>query len=166
MEKKKQRGYREGEKQFVIFKIGDEEYGVEILQAREIVRYQKLTRVPNSPDFVLGVCNVRGQIIPIVDLRERFGLAGKPKEQERRIITVQVEEEIIGLLVDEVVEVVWLPVDNIEAPPPIAGGIEREYLKGVGKLDEQLIIILDLEKILTTNEVEEIKKMDSEEEGF
>ncbi len=165
MEKTNLKSYREGEKQFVVFKIADEHFGVEIFQAREIVRPQAITRVPNAPSFVLGVCNIRGQIVPIVDLRERFNLGGEALEDERKIITVDVEGNDIGILVDEVTEVIWMPEDDIEPPPSIAGGIDREYLKGIGKAHGKLLVILDLEKILSPKEIQEMESTDFRGEG-
>ncbi|AZR72368.1 hypothetical protein BBF96_02540 [Anoxybacter fermentans] len=134
--------------QYVVFQIDNEEFGVEILQTKEIHPYTKITRVPNAPHFVKGVINIRGEIIPVVDLRDRFGLKKSEIQKNTRIITVLVRDYEVGLLVDSVKEVLWIDDSAIEPPPSVAGGIEKEYLKGVGKIGDRLIVLLNIEKIL------------------
>jgi purine-binding chemotaxis protein CheW len=138
--------------QLVSFKLREEEFGVNILQVQEIIRMQEITNVPNAPDFVEGVINLRGRVIPIVDLRKRFGLEAKEHSKATRIIVVMIDQVTVGLIVDEVSEVLRIPEDTVEPPPPIVAGIEADYIKGVGKLEDRLLILLDLNKILSQEE--------------
>ncbi|GAB6886666.1 chemotaxis protein CheW [Desulfothermus okinawensis JCM 13304] len=145
--------------QLVSFKLGDEEFGVDIMQVQEIIRMQNITSVPNAPDFVEGVINLRGRVIPIIDLRKRFGLEEKSHDKATRIIVVKVEEITVGLVVDEVSEVLRIPIDTVEPPPPIVAGVESEYIKGVGKLEDRLLILLDLTKTLSKEEKASLQMM-------
>jgi purine-binding chemotaxis protein CheW len=138
--------------QLVSFKLREEEFGVDILQVQEIIRMQEITNVPNAPSFVEGVINLRGRVIPILDLRKRFGLEAKEHSKTTRIIVVMIGQVTVGLIVDEVSEVLRLPEDTVEPPPPIVAGIESDYIKGVGKLEDRLLILLDLNKILSGEE--------------
>jgi purine-binding chemotaxis protein CheW len=113
---------------------------------------QEITNVPNAPNFVEGVINLRGRVIPIVDLRKRFGLEAKEHSKATRIIVVMIDQVTVGLIVDEVSEVLRIPEDTVEPPPPIVAGIEADYIKGVGKLEDRLLILLDLNKILSQEE--------------
>src|SRR5215831_1044102 len=123
--------------QVVSFKIGDEEFGLDILRVQEIIRIQELTRVPNSPNFVDGVINLRGKVIPVVALRKRFGLEQIPHDKQTRIVVVEVNGTVLGFIVDSVSEVLRIPAETVE-PPPRLGKVEREYVSGVGKLDNRL----------------------------
>ena len=120
-----------------------------------------ITKVPKSPEFVEGVINLRGRVIPIINLRKRFGLENKEKDKQTRIVVVNIEGKILGLVVDAVSEVLRLPADTIEPPPPMVSGVEAEYISGVGKLDNKLLILLDLNKILTSKEREMLEKVSS-----
>jgi purine-binding chemotaxis protein CheW len=138
--------------QLVSFKLRDEEFGVDILQVQEIIRMQEITNVPNAPQFVEGVINLRGRVIPVVDLRKRFSLEAKEHSKATRIVVVKIGQITVGLIVDEVSEVLRIPEDTVEPPPPIVAGIESDYIKGVGKLEDRLLILLDLNKILSQEE--------------
>lgn len=138
--------------QLVTFRLGKEEFSMDILKVQEIIRHMDLTRVPRTPDFVDGVINLRGRVIPVLDLRKRFGLPEGERTNETRIIVVDVDNRTVGLKVDAVSEVLRLPADTVEAPPSLVTGIESDYIKGVGKLDGRLIILLDVAKILTRTE--------------
>jgi purine-binding chemotaxis protein CheW len=135
--------------QLVTFRLGEEEYSLDILKVQEIIRHMELTRVPRTPEFVDGVINLRGKVIPVLDLRKRFGLAGSERTAETRIIVVDVDHITVGLKVDAVSEVLRLPSDRVDPPPSIVAGAESDYIKGVGKLDGRLIILLDVSRILT-----------------
>jgi len=145
--------------QLVVFKIGKEEFGVPISEVREIVRLIPITPVPRAPDFVEGVVNLRGQILAIIDLAKRLKLTPSPRSDRSRIIVIEFEGNIIGMIVDEVMEVLRLASENIDkAPELITAEIHEEYLKGVGKLGDRLLILIDLARVFSPEEVEDIKK--------
>lgn len=151
----------EQEIQLVIFRLGAEEYGVPITQVREINLLTKPTKIPNSPAFLEGVINLRGQIIPVVDLKKRFAIDQSEYTKDARIMIVEVNESVIGVIVDEVLEVLRLPASSIEPPPPVIAGITAAYLDGVGKLDDRLFILLNMDKVLTVSEQEELEQVES-----
>lgn len=134
--------------QLVSFNIGDEEFGVDILQVQEINRMLEVTKVPNAPEYVDGVINLRGKVIPIIDLRRRFGMPRKEHDKHTRIVVVELRGKVVGFVVDAVREVLRIPRDVTEPPPAIAGSDTDEYITGVGKLEDRLLILLDLEKAL------------------
>jgi len=142
-----------GELQLVSFKIGSEEFGVDILKVQEINRMVEITRVPQAPHYVEGVINLRGKVIPIVDLRKRFSLELKEHDKNTRIVVVDIGGNIMGMIVDSVSEVLRLPSNTIEPPPEIVTGINSEYIKGVAKLDDRLLIFLDLSKVIDMEEI-------------
>jgi purine-binding chemotaxis protein CheW len=136
--------------QLVIFNLGVEEFGVNIMQVQEIIRMPDITRIPRSPEYVKGVINLRGKIIVVMDLDRRFGMNETEMTDESRIVVVDIDGTIIGLVVDSVSEVIRLKGSNIEQTPEIiTQKINAEYLKGVGKMDDRLLILLNLENILT-----------------
>lgn len=146
--------------QLVIFQLGGEEFGVEIMQVQEIIRMPDITRIPQSPEFVEGVINLRGKIIVVINLDTRFGLDLKELDENSRIIIVEVGETVVGMIVDSVSEVLRLPTTNVEpAPEIIKAKIHADYLKGVGKLDDRLLILLDLEKVLSEEEMTDISSI-------
>ena len=149
MQVKKENESKKEVLQLVTFRLGTEEYSLDILSVQEIIRHMHLTKVPRTPDFVEGVINLRGRVIPVLDLRKRFGMSSEDRTNETRIIVVDVDDKTVGLKVDAVSEVLRLPAASVEPPPSIIMGVESEYIKGVGKLDGRLIILLDVAKILT-----------------
>lgn len=134
--------------QLVSFHVGGEEFGLDILRVHEIIRIQALTRVPNSPDFVDGVMNLRGKIIPVVALRKRFGIEPAETDKQTRIVVVEIKGTVLGFIVDAVSEVLRIPVDTLE-PPPRLGKVEREYVSAVGKLPDRLLILLDVDRLMS-----------------
>ena len=143
------------EQQLVVFGLGKEEFGIDISRVREIVRMQDITSIPQSMDFVEGIVNLRGQIVPIVDLCKRFVVADRSDSDDgdRRIIVVNIGEQNIGILVDGVSEILRVPDESIEATPPIvSSGVSSEFIKGVAKVDSRLIIFLDLDRIFSDEE--------------
>ena len=138
--------------QLVSFKIGDEEFGVDILKVQEINRSLEVTRVPNAPEYVDGVINLRGKVIPIIDLRRRFGLERKEHDKNTRIVVVELKGDVIGFVVDAVNEVLRIPRSVTEPPPPVTSGIDQDYITAVGKLEDRLLILLDMEKVLLVGE--------------
>lgn len=142
--------------QLVSFKIGDAEFGVDILRVQEINKMMDLTTVPNTPIFVEGVVNLRGRIIPVLNLRSRLGLEVKEYDSETRIIVVELIDKTIGFIVDEVKEVLRIPKSITEQPPEIVSGVDAEYITAIGKLEDRLLILLDLTKILSSSEQESL----------
>lgn len=135
--------------QLVSFMIGKEEFGVDILKVQEINRMFQITKVPNSPDYVDGVINLRGRVIPVIDLRAKLGMERKEHDKDTRIIVVELAGRTIGFIVDRVKEVLRIPGSIIEPPPSMVAGMNAEYITAVGKLEDRLLILLDLEKVLT-----------------
>ena len=144
--------------QFVIFCLDGAEFGVPIGQVVRIVRLVEITRVPRAPNFLEGVINLRGEIVPVIDLKKRFGLEnGTEYGDKARILIVEVPDDegrqLVGMLVDAVTEIRWLPASAVGAPPPMVAGISPAYLAGVGQVDDRLVVILDLDRVLCTEEM-------------
>lgn len=144
----------------IVFRLKNEEYGVDVQQVRSIERLEHITRVPNAPDFIKGVINLRGVVTPVIDLRKRFGMEQAAYTDQNRIIIVKMGEIEVGLIVDAANDVIDIPLDQVEATPEIVGGVEAEYLTGVAKLGSRLLILLNLEKVLMINEVEQLEKLE------
>jgi len=143
--------------QLVTFNLLGEEFGLPILDVREIIRMVEVTPVPHAPNFVEGVINLRGQILPVIDLRKRFGLEMKEMDDSTRIVVVEIRSSLIGLIVDGVKEVLRIPADTIAPPPQIvANGIGAEYIKGIGHYNEMMIILIDLKKVFNESEMESL----------
>ena len=137
--------------QFLTFRIGRESYGISIRHVLEIVTIQKITEVPDMPGYVRGVINLRGQVIPVMDVRLRFQMDFRDYDDRTCVVVVQHGELVVGLVVDTVAEVSTIPEENI-APPPRSGRAESErYFQGLGKIDDKIKILLDLERLLTTD---------------
>ena len=147
------------EVQLVVFKIGEEEFGVEINQVREIVKLVSITRMPKAPVFIEGVVNLRGQIITVIDLAKRLELPSTGKTDSTRIMVVEVGEDTVGMIVDSVSEVLRLSTDNIEDTPSLIDTeVHEQYLRGVGKSEDRLLILLDLNEVLSTEEIKHMSK--------
>ncbi|WP_412710084.1 chemotaxis protein CheW [Atrimonas thermophila] len=146
------------ELQLVAFRLGKETYAVDIQQVQEIIRMQQITAVPGAPFFVEGVINLRGRIIPVIDLRKRLGLPQGEKTDEVRIVVVEIPPHKVGMVVDAVEEVLRLSMEDIEPPSTLVASVDEQYLKGVGKTGDRLVVLLDLEAILK-------KEKDSEKQG-
>lgn len=148
------------ESKVVVFTLGKEEYGVEIEKVRTIERMLPMTRVPKTPKFVKGVINLRGVVIPVIDLRGRFGLEETAYQDNSRIIIVNQAEIEVGLIVDSASDVVDFDTDFIEEPPEIVGGIRAKYLRGIAKVGEdRLLILLDLQEVLNKEEIVQLEKL-------
>ena len=137
--------------QLVTFRLGEEEYGVDILKVHEINRMMDITAVPNAPKCIEGVINLRGKVIPVINLRRKFGLPHKEADARSKIVVVDVGMAA-GIIVDSVSEVLRINSDVIEPPPPMTAAIGSEYILGVGKLKERLLILLDIERLLGASE--------------
>jgi purine-binding chemotaxis protein CheW len=148
------------ELQLVVFQLANEEFGVDIKQVREIIKLAEITTMPNSPPFVEGVINLRGQITTIMDLRKRLNLDISEENENTRIIILDINKETIGMIVDSVTEVLRLPYSEVDPTPSLSTEVDAEYIMGVGKLETsgqaRLLILLDLTKVLTKQELEQV----------
>ena len=127
--------------QLVTFKLENDEFGVDILRVQEINRMMNITKIPNAPTFTEGVINLRGKIIPIIDLRKKLGFVSRVYDKSTRIIVVELDGIVLGFVVDSVSEVLRIPRDIIEPPPSIIGNVESDFIEGVGKLQDRLLIL-------------------------
>ncbi len=141
--------------QLVVFSIGKELYGVGIDAVHEIVKVPDITEVPDAPPFLQGVINLRGKIVPVVDLRKRMNLGGKEKTKSSRVLITENDGRLIGLLVDAVSEVLKVPPEAVEAPPEMISSVGVEYITGVAKVEGSLIILLNLKKVFS---IEDMRK--------
>ncbi|MPM80801.1 Chemotaxis protein CheW [bioreactor metagenome] len=137
--------------QLVVFRLATEEYGLPITKVQEINRLMPITKLPQTPNFMEGIINLRGRIIPVIDLRKRFELAVEDYTDDTRIIVVDFNGQTVGVIVDAVTEVVRLTSGNIE-PPPNNSVLDARYIQGVGKMDNRLLILLDVDQIFTSQE--------------
>lgn len=142
--------------QLVSFKIGEEEFGIDILAVQEIIKMQEISKMPNTPDYVEGIVNLRERVIPIIDLRKRLNFNSKMADKDTRIIVVDVKGTIIGFIVDEVSEVLRISSDITEPPPEMTTNVNTNFITAVGKLEDRLLILLDINKILSNEEVDSI----------
>jgi purine-binding chemotaxis protein CheW len=138
--------------QLVTCRLGREEFAIDILSVQEIIRMVEVTRVPKAPAFVEGVINLRGRIIPVLDLRQRLGMADAERTEQSRIVVVSVHSLIVGLLVDSVSEVLRIPCSTIEAPPALGSTVGAEFIRGVGRIADRLLIVLDLNRLFSPGE--------------
>lgn len=136
-------------KQFVIFRLENEEYGIDILKVKEIKEMMNITRVPKAAHFVSGVINLRGEVIPVIDLRIRFGFKEGEKDENTRIIIVTVDDITVGLIVDSSAEVIEISSNEIEEASDGVGNAKQNYIYGIGKVGERIIILLDIVKIIS-----------------
>jgi purine-binding chemotaxis protein CheW len=150
---------KRSEYQLVVFNVGDEEFGVDISQVREIVRLLEITYMPKAPEFIEGVVNLRGQIVAIIDLAKRLGISSRPRGDTTRIIVIEIGENTVGMVVDSVFEVLRLSSEDIEEVPGlIETEVPEHYIRGVGKLKDRLLVLLDLNRVLTNEEVKHVER--------
>lgn len=142
------------EQQMVLFRLGAEEYGISISQVKEIIQYNGATRLPQTSDFMEGIINLRGNVIPVIELAKKFGLAASGSS-DRRAVIIGAEGQEIGVIVDEVTEVIRLQDTAIEPAPTMT--VSNDYIRGIGKEGNRLLILLDVEKLFGTQEIEELK---------
>lgn len=136
------------ELKLIVFKLGREEYGMDILRVQEIKRMMSITRVPSTPSFIKGVINLRGSVLPVIDLRTRLGLAETELRDAARIIVILVNETTVGFIVDEVVEVTTIDTKNVEVAHALSTGLSTEYISGIAKADNRLFIMLSPDSIV------------------
>lgn len=146
------------EKQFVIFKLADQEYGIDIMDVKEIIPYQVIKEIPNSPTFLEGVINYRETVAPVIALKKRFHIQDK-LENKKRIIIISPKEKYLGFVVDEASHTIKLNENEISKAPDILSLSQKRYIKGVGKKEEKLLLLMDLERVLTENEASELENM-------
>jgi len=146
---------------YLTFDLASEGYGLEIRHVTEIIGIQPITAVPDLPDHVIGVLNLRGKVIPIIDVRRRFRLTHREHDERTCIVVVNVNDNSVGLVVDKVSEVITIPASEIE-PPPAAGRRGKNYIAGMGKVGQQVKILLDIEALLEDEELEEIEAVQKE----
>jgi len=150
--------------QLVTFTLGNEEYAVDIRKVHEINRMKEITKIPNAPSYVQGVINLRGKVILVINLRERFGLKGKGNDEHLRIMIMDISGITMGLIVDSVSEVLRIPSDIVEPPPPMSTGIGTEFINGIAKLEDRLIILLDIDMLFGRTET--IAMIDAQREAI
>jgi purine-binding chemotaxis protein CheW len=145
-------------RQFVKFIVGDEVFGVDINQTREIINLQEMLRVPNTPPYIEGLINLRGKVLTVFNLRKRLGFSESEFNENCKIIVVNYDDMDIGFTVDLVSEILRIPEENIENTPPSVSVVDNRFLSGVAKVDNKLILLLDLKAVLTPDEEEKVKK--------
>jgi purine-binding chemotaxis protein CheW len=144
----------------IVFNLGSEQYGVEVDKVKTIERMMPMTRVPKTPKFVKGVINLRGVVVPVIDLRGRFGLKETEYTNDTRIIIVNAENLEVGLIVDAASDVIDLDADSIVDPPEVVGGVKAKYLRGVAKLaDDRLLVMLNLSEVLNRSEIVQLEQI-------
>lgn len=148
------------DEQVVVFDVFNEAYAVNIARVHEIIRLQQITVIPGAPACVEGVINLRGKVIPVLDLRKRFSLHVSEHTRASRIVVVEINGQTLGLIVDGVSEVLRVAPDRIEPPSPLVTGIDSRYLRGIAKLDDRLIVLLDLDQVLSPVEQQQIEASD------
>ena len=144
--------------QYAVFRVGGEDYALDIMRIMEIIRPQKVTKIPKAPEFIEGVINLRGKVVPVLDLRKRFGMGAVGADKKKmRIVIVRMAGRVVGVVVDEVTEVIYLKPEQVETTPDAVKGEGADYLLGVGKVGDRLIVLLDMEKVLSKDEVVRLK---------
>lgn len=147
------------DKQLVIFELSCELYGVEISAVESIIKMQSITRVPHAPGFVEGVTNLRGVVLPVIDLRKRFGLQPGGETKENRIVVVDIQDKQVGMIVDAVSEVLSIQEEQIDPPASILTTVETRFLIGIARVEDRLVILLDLAQVLTDQEQNDLERL-------
>lgn len=143
--------------QLVVFQLGGEEFGVDIMAVQEIIKMPEITAIPQAPEHVTGVINLRGRVIVVIDLGKKFNILSSENNEEYKVIVVELGDQVIGMIVDSVSEVLRIPSTSVDpAPEIISSGVSANYIQGVGKLDDRLLILLDLRNVLSEHETKEL----------
>jgi purine-binding chemotaxis protein CheW len=145
--------------EFLAFTLGEEEYGLDILKVQELRGYEAVTRIANSPDFIKGVVNLRGVIVPIVDMRIKLNLGTPTYDQFTVVIILNIMGRVIGIVVDGVSDVIALSVDQVKPPPEMGTALNTDYLIGLGTIDERMLILVDIDKLMSSEEMGLIDRM-------
>jgi purine-binding chemotaxis protein CheW len=143
----------QGGNEFLTFTLGSEEYGIDILKVQEIRGYEAVTKIANAPEFIKGVVNLRGTIVPIVDMRIKFNLGSVEYNQFTVVIILNVKGRVVGIVVDSVSDVIALSADQIRAAPEFSGELESDYITGLGTVAERMLILVDIEKLMTSRDM-------------
>ena len=142
--------------QWVTYKLGEETYGINVMQVQEVLRYTEIAPVPGAPDYVLGIINLRGNVVTVIDTRSRFGLPSSDISDNTRIVIIESDDQVVGILVDSVAEVVYLRSSEIDSAPNVGTEESAKFIQGVSNRDGQLLILVDLNKLLSDEEWNEI----------
>ncbi|MDP1708232.1 MAG: chemotaxis protein CheW [Gammaproteobacteria bacterium] len=145
--------------QWVTFRLDNETYGINVMQVQEVLRVTEIAPVPGSPDYVLGIINLRGNVVTVIDTRKRFGLMPRDMDDSTRIVIIEVNKHVVGILVDSVAEVVDLRVSEIETAPNVGSDESSRYIQGVSSRNEELLILIDLNKFLSAEEWKEMSSL-------
>ncbi|MBY6186855.1 chemotaxis protein CheW [Marinobacter hydrocarbonoclasticus] len=142
--------------QWVTFHLEQETYGINVMQVREVLRYSAIAPVPGAPSYVLGIINLRGNVVTVIDTRARFGLPEAPITDNTRIVIIEAEDQVVGILVDSVAEVVYLNSSEVDSAPNVGNEESAKFIQGVCHRDDKLLILVDLEKLLSDQEWQEL----------
>lgn len=145
--------------QWVTFRLQEETYGINVMQVQEVLRYTEIAPVPGSPDYVMGIINLRGNVVTVIDTRARFGLPSAEISDNTRIVIIEAEKQVIGIFVDSVAEVVYLKQSEIDNAPNVGTEESARFIQGVANRDGQLLILVDLNKLLSDEEWEEVNSI-------
>ncbi|MGY5449866.1 chemotaxis protein CheW [Agarivorans sp. MS3-6] len=145
--------------QWVTFQLESETYGINVMQVQEVLRYTEIAPVPGAPDYVLGIINLRGNVVTVIDTRSRFGLPSSDITENSRIVIIEAESQVIGILVDSVAEVVYLRSSEIDSAPNVGTEESAKFIQGVSNRDGQLLILVDLNKLLSDDEWDEVSSL-------
>lgn len=145
--------------QWVTFRLADEVYGTEVMQVKEVLRLSEITPVPGAPDYVLGIINLRGNVVTVLDTRRRFGLPEKEPDEASRIVIMEAGDQVFGMLVDSVAEVVYLKASEIESSPNVGNEESARFIQGVYSHDGELLILVDVNKLLTEEEWQDLAEI-------
>lgn len=144
------------EEQLVVFELGNENYGLDISTVEGIIKMQSITKMPRAPEFVEGVTNLRGMVVPVIDLRKRFGMPALENNRDTRIVVVYLNRTKVGMVVDGVSEVLRIQQEAIEPTPPMVSTVDTTFIRGIAKMEGRLITLLDLSKVLSISELNTI----------
>jgi purine-binding chemotaxis protein CheW len=150
------------ENQYVTFRVADEEYGIDVMKVQEIIRYEEPTKVPNAPEVIKGVINFRGEVIPVFDLRIKFNLELRKYDNFTVVVILEVKDKIIGIIVDHVSDILSFAPEDIQKDLEFSSNIKTEFIRGMAKLDDRLIMLLELEKLLSFKEFRELSRLEKE----
>lgn len=145
--------------QWVTFKLERETYGINVMQVQEVLRYSEIAPVPGSPSYVLGIINLRGNVVTVIDTRARFGLPGTEVTDNTRVVIIEADKQVLGILVDSVAEVVYLKQSEIDVAPNVGNDESAQFIQGVSNREGELLILVDLNKLLSDDEWEELKQL-------